>query len=62
MTRNLFAQVKDKPKVKAKNKQINAQETAELGFMQLGTVDGYHNVEYSFVNICKVDSQSKTPL
>ena len=30
--------------------------------MQLRTVDEDHNVEYSFVNICKVDSPSKTPL
>ena len=30
--------------------------------MQLGTVDEYHNVEYSFVKICKVDSPSNTQL
>ena len=30
--------------------------------MQLGAVEPESNIEYSFVNICKVDSPSKTPL
>lgn len=57
-----FSQVKDKPKIKPKRKKKTTQDTAELGFMQMGTVEEDSNVEYSFVNICKVDSPSKTPL
>ena len=57
-----FAQVKEKSKAKPKKKQKKTQESAELGFMQLGSIEEEDNVEFSFVNICKVDSPSKTPL
>ena len=57
-----FAQVKEKSKAKSKKKQKKTQESAELGFMQLGSIEEEDNVEFSFVNICKVDSPSKTPL
>ena len=60
--KNTFAQVKEKPKVKPKKKQKVTQDTAELGFTQLGNVQQKSNIQYSFVNICKSDSPSHAPL
>ena len=55
-----FAQVKEKPMAKSKKNQKAPEESAELGFMQLGTVGRDSTIGYSFINICKVDSPSKT--
>ena len=52
--KKLFAKVKEKPKP--------LEKSAELGFVQMTSVSRDPVVEYSFVNICKVDSPSKMPL
>ena len=58
----MFAQVKEKPKVKAKKKERNSQETAELGFMQLGTVDEDHNAKYSLLTSVRLIAQARLHL
>ena len=54
-----FAQVKDKTKPKTKTKSKTNEQHTDLGFLQLGTVDENSVVEYSFMNVCKVDSSNK---
>ena len=49
---------KDKTKIMPKKKLKASEETAELGFLKLGTVDRDSTVEYSLVNIAKVKSSN----
>merc|ERR1712197_296144 len=60
--RKSFAQIKEKPKIKKKKKPKVGENTTELGFAQIGTVERDPIIEYSFVNIGVVESPSKTPL
>ena len=45
-----------------RNNLLRSRKIAECGFMKLGTVDRDSRIESLFVNICMVDSPSKTPL